>query len=206
MNLEKALLELTKRPQPAICRDGKNRPVLYYTNNTYYAIKWLVKRYNDGSLKVEGYDPQEEVRRSKLKRHSQRRGKELDEQGYMQLCEFKRQTGFSIITIRRVAEECGARVKVGQNVYINIEKYFHYLDHLAHVQEETCWVTLTKACETLGLSKDEVRKLLNDGKIKWKKERHDKNRWYSISMTSILKYKEKMKKGEKDGEDNDTCS
>ena len=57
MNLEWAMYELTKNPQAVICSDGQCRPALRYSRGLDRAIRWLVDRYTDGTLKVEGYVP-----------------------------------------------------------------------------------------------------------------------------------------------------
>lgn len=203
MNLEKALLELMKNPKSMIGGDGKAHPALRYTTNTYRAVKWLVDRYNDGTLQVIGYNAQEETTRKKLERHSYRRTDGHDLTGYMNKSKFSRETGFSIKKVNSVARECGCELKIGQNCYINVNKFFGYLDHLRAIADDEGTVNLGEAARILGITPRETKQLLAEGKIHLKRGRQSKDRTYFISKKSVKRYLRRMKGETTDGE-NDT--
>lgn len=192
MNLEMALLELTKRPQSMIAKDGKSYPALRYSEHMHAAITWLVKRYNDGTLQVVGYDQEKEVIRQKLTRHSIRRGHELDTKGYMQMSKFIRETGFAVTAADRLARESKSRIKVGRNVYVNVNKFFHYLDHLSHMDNDRRYVNLTEAAQIMGLEKAEVKELIKQKKLRIN-ENSIKSRVYQIYVSSINSYLRRTK-------------
>ena len=88
MNLEKALTELIKKPKSMIASDGKSYPALRYTYDTHLAIKWLVERYNDGTLQVIGYDYKANAAEKRKKRQKIHRNQILEVDGVMRKCDF----------------------------------------------------------------------------------------------------------------------
>lgn len=198
MNLESSLQELIKKPKSMVGEDGKSHPVLWYSDHLKAAIKWLIDRYNDGTLQVVGYNEEEEATRKKLERHSMRRGKELDSKGYLQQSEFIRQTGFSEKMTDKISRLSGARRKVGYNVYIDVNKFFNYLDNETHEFDGEALVNLTKAAQLLRLKPKEVKKLIDDKKIKVD-EKFLPYRQYKIYKSSIVEYLRSIERSE-DGE------
>lgn len=200
MNLEKALYELMKKPRSMIGADGKSHPALYYTTNTYYAIKWLVDRYNDGTLQVVGYDFQEEVRKKKLQRHAFRRDEEYELMGYMSRARFHRETGFGYYTIDAVAQKAGCWLRVNHTRYIDINKFFGYLDHLRAISDNSGKVNLGCAAAMIGISPKQTKQLIKEGKLKVNPYPLKERRTYQIYKSSIYNYLKKQK-GETNGED-----
>lgn len=198
MNLESSLRALIKRPKSMIGADGRSHPALHYTTELQSAIKWLKDRYEDGTLKVEGYDCEQEATRKKLERHSFRRTDGYDLKGYMIRSEFMRETGFGHRTVDRISQEAGARLKIGAHVYININKFFYYLDNLEHINDENIVLNLTMATKMLRLEQRDVKRLIKEGKIKADKTALQ-SRVYRIYKSSIIEYLNSVK-GEEDGE------
>ena len=207
MNLEMALREITKKPQSMVAQNGHGYPALKYTENLDKAIKWLVDRYNEGVLKVEGYDFQETVRRSRLdtydRRRSNRGGKydpKYDLDRYMCISDFCRKSNFGYRAAKRIAREAHAYYYDGKGTraYVDIPKFFHFLDNKASIYRDKNSVNLTEAAQILGIEANEVKKLVENKKLKADVWENNGTRRYEVRLASIDIYLDSVK-GAKNG-------
>ena len=205
MNLEQALNELLRRPQSMVAGDGHGYPALKYTKNLNDAITWLVERYNDGTLKVEGYDFEQNVRQKKLTTHAQRRGARAVPQyevgSYMSVTEFVKKSGMGMKAVKRIAKEAKAYYYGGSGckAYVNIPKFYDFLDNKCSIYKDKNYMNLTEAAEALGASKKEVKQLIAKGILKVHEDLLKKHRVYLINGVSVIEYRDSMKGG-KDGQ------
>lgn len=201
MDLEWALYELTKQPQSVICKDGHAHPAIRYTRRTQEALNWLVARYNDGTLKVEGYVP---TRKHYGKRPPKREEKQIMYGEYMPLTEFMKRSGFTrkeTLTIARKADAYVKRIDQGSHSFINVNRFYEYLNQRARNSHDTTTINLSEACEMTGLDKKTMKALLADKTIDAQIYKAPKGSvTYFIYLYSVQKY---IKKGEKNGK-NDT--
>lgn len=200
MNLEEALVELTKKPRPMLAATGQSVPALQYTVHTHAALRWLCDRYNDGTLQVIGYDS-EAVRRKKHMATYDKRRQGYKLEGQMQLKEFVKNTGIAYKTAKRMAIEADALYKPSSYyLYVDIMKFNDYWqDAKVKSQHNDHYVDLGTASNMLGLLPMETKRLCESGEII--RRNYDPNvRLYYISVNSINDYLKR--KGEQNGEDN----
>ena len=181
LNLYKAVNAIAKNPVAMTTDKGYVVPAIY--------VSELVDRYNDGTLKVEGYDTSKMISEGRIKTNRMRRDEMIDLKGYMLKSDFIRETGFSNTRVTRIAKLAGAYCQDGEgtgaSVHINVNRFFHYLDTLASQQEYETFVGLKEASRLTGFSEEEVRAKVESGEFKGYKRKSDKK--YRIYRTSLYK-------------------
>lgn len=207
MNLEWAMYELTKNPQAVICSDGQCRPALRYSRGLDRAIRWLVDRYTDGTLKVEGYVPKHnEIKRTSPPERT--RGKIINGQ-YLTLLQFVKQSGFSYKETVAIGKMAGAYVQGrthGCHSYIDVIAFYDFLNAQKKFFQNDNFMNLSQAVKMSGIPKKELKELLFSGKIECKLNTYPdpkvRGTEYKISYNSLLRYMKRREKGENNGEDN----
>ena len=202
MNLDQAMIHITKRPRPMITPDGKPAPALQYTTPLHAAIAWLCARYNDGTLQVIGYDAQAEGARKKIQTHDKRRGGYEPRSNEMPLRDFVQQTKLEYKTVKRMAEEAQAIFQPNNfYLYVDVKKFYEYWDsQKTKENHRESYINLGTAAAMMGMLPMEVKHLCESGEIIRRGYDHDTNRNYNISVNSIKAYLKK--KGEEHGENN----
>ena len=189
LNLYKSVKALARFPVPMTTRYGNVVPALYYTEKLEAAIQWLVDRYNDGTLKVEGYDYNLKSVEGSIRTWKMRKEEMIDVKGYMTLTDLSRESGMSLNKIRRIAKKAGAYCPEysGKKVttLINVRRFFYYIDNLAKNQEYETFVSVEEAVQLTGFSEKEVYRKIRRGEFKTKKQ--DKTQSYKIYRTSLYK-------------------
>lgn len=201
MNLEEALYELTKNPISMIASDGHAYPALRFTSKTHKAITWLVDRFNDGTLKVEGYDHHDR----EMSRFRKRKGNDIQNGEYLALFEFMRKSGFSYKDAVSIGKRAGAYIpgtqKGGTHSFINVPKFYEFLNNEGRINRGKSYVSLMEAVKITGLEAYEIREQIAKGIIKEEPYVSYSHRPHKIHYDSLMRYVEKLKKGENDGKD-----
>lgn len=204
MNLEQALYEFTKDPVPMIGKDGRSKPALYYSKNLDLAIKWMIDRYNDGTLKVEGYNHRESASRKMIEYHRQNHKKELDyPDHYMKKKDFIAMTGLGLAVVNTVGMASGAfhsDNKTTTPVYVDVPTFLEYFQNEYKKKDRT--YNTHEAAKLLDLPLKEVKRLVQEGVLKVRQSQYQaKKQRYMIFESSINEYLENnKKKGDEDGE------
>lgn len=200
MNLEEALYELTKNPVSMIAGDGHAYPAIRYTSKTHRALNWLVERYNDGTLKIEGYTPT----RTPIARRRKRKGTEIMNGRYVSLGEFIKQSGFTYketIAIGKRADAYIPQDRKGNHSYIDVEKFYDFLTEEGRLNNKENYVSLMDAVKITGIPAREIREQIKKGVIKEEPYVKYSHFAHKIHYDSLRRYAEK-KKGEKHGKNN----